>query len=182
MLINPKDIVNGCKVFDAEHATLVNLINAIHLLLKEGKRASATELFKDGLVKYTEKHLAHEEAVMEKFGYPELPQHKRVHDIFKKIIAEDLAKLEDAKLFAAEAALAMGWVFGHIKKVDKKYVDFFRQKGCLEEACEELEQPIELGIEEKLKEILGDAYFDPAVTKDEGKKDLSLENFFKRLF
>jgi len=160
MIFKGEEVINGCEVFDAEHLMLVNLINAIHKLLKEGKKEEAKRIFKEGLVKYTEKHLAHEEEVMEKFGYPDLDKHKKAHEIFKKVITEDMGKLEDAKVFASEAALAMGWVFGHIKKNDRKYVEFFKEKGCWEEACKELEKPVELGIEEELREILGEEFLE----------------------
>jgi len=158
MLLKAEEIINGCGVFDAEHVMLINLINAIHKLLKEGRKEDAKRIFKEGLVAYTEKHLSHEEEVMEKYGYPELEKHKKAHEIFKKVISEDMNKLDDAKAFAAEAALAMGWVFGHIRKSDRKYVEWFKEKGCWSEACEELEKPVRLGIEGELREILGEEF------------------------
>jgi hemerythrin len=114
------------------------------------------------VVRYTEKHLKHEEEVMEKFGYPDLEKHKKTHEVFRKVIAEDIKNLDDPKVFASEAALAMSWVISHVKKTDKKYVDYFKEKGCWEEACKLLEKPVELGLEEKLKEILGEDYIEPS--------------------
>jgi len=162
MLIDPKEVLNGCPVFDAEHVMLVNLLNAVYKLLKEGKKDEAKKLFQEGVVRYTEKHLKHEEEVMEKFGYPDLEKHKKTHHIFRKVIEEDIKNLDDPKVFASEAALAMSWVISHVKKTDKKYVDYFKEKGCWEEACKLLEKPVELGLEEKLKEILGDDYIEPS--------------------
>jgi hemerythrin len=165
MLINPNEIKIGCSVFDAEHVALVNMINAIHKLLKEGNRQKAKEIFQKGLVEYTEKHLAHEEKVMEKFGYPDLEMHKKSHEMFKRVIAEGIKNLDDPKAFASEAAMAMGWIFSHVQKTDKKYVDYFKEKGCWEEACEMLEQPVELEIEEELRQILGPEYVEVPVKK-----------------
>jgi hemerythrin len=161
MLFDAREVINGCKVFDTEHMLLVNLLNAVYKLLKEGKREKAKELFKKGVIEYTEKHLRHEEEVMERFGYPDLERHKKTHETFRKVIAEDIKNLEDPKVFASEAALAMGWVVSHIKKTDRKYVDYFKQKGVWEDACKALEKAVKLEIEEKLKEILGKDYVDP---------------------
>jgi len=160
IIIDPKEVINGCEVFDKEHLMLVNLLNAVYKLLKEGRKKEAKELFKEGVVKYTDKHLRHEGEVMQKFGFPELEIHRKTHEVFRKVIVEDIKHLDNPKIFASEAALAMSWVRTHIKKTDKKYVEFFKKQGCWEEACKLLEKPVEIGVESILREILKDKFLE----------------------
>ncbi len=150
MVIDPREVINGCDVFDREHEVLVLLINAIYKLVKEGRREEAKKLLEEGLYEYTERHLKHEEEVMERFGYPHLESHKRAHQTFRKIVYENFKNLEDEKSFVENASFAIGWILSHIRKSDKRYAQYFKEKNL--KACEE--SPVKLGIEEKLKEIL----------------------------
>ena len=76
------ELANGIDAFDKEHMFLVETLNNVYNLLKEGRRDEAKSLFNEKIVNYTVKHFAHEEEVMEKYNYPDLENHKKIHEIF----------------------------------------------------------------------------------------------------
>ena len=158
MLIKPEDILLNCSTFDKEHIMLVNLVNGIYKLLKEQRKKLAMEVFHDGLIAYTNSHLSHEEEVMKAYNYPQLDMHLKAHEVFKKIIAEDLAHFDDLKEFSSKLGLSMSWIFNHIKKTDRKYVEYFKEKGVYEKACCEESASIDEGLENFLKELLNQDY------------------------
>ncbi len=113
---------------DEEHKTLVAMLNRVYELLKEGKREEACAYFVDTLMDYVETHLSHEEAFMERIGYPELERHKKAHEMFRKEVGKlcDPIKSGDMKEFASALSLCWGWLFSHIQKADRKYGEYAR--------------------------------------------------------
>ncbi len=160
MIIKPEDVLINCSTFDKEHVTLVNLINGIYKLLQQDKKELAKEIFHEGLVAYTESHLKHEEEFMSMYKYPELDAHIKAHQIFRKIIVEDLSNFESPKDFVSNLGLSMSWIFTHIRKTDRKYVEFFVKMGVYEKTCTEKTVPIDKSLESFLRSILTEDFID----------------------
>lgn len=120
----------GVDQMDAQHKTLVDLINSLYDLLEAGKKKEAMDLFRERVKVYLEKHLSDEEKFMESIGYPDLEIHKRAHEKFRKLMLEVCEKLkeEDEREFRSALALLWGWLYSHIQKVDKKYGQFYKIK------------------------------------------------------
>ena len=118
----------GVDQMDAQHKTLVDLINNLYDLLEEGKKKEAMALFREKVKGYLEKHLSDEEKFMESIGYPDIEVHKRAHEKFRKLMLEVCEKLDkgDEKEFRSALALLWGWLYSHIQKVDKKYGQFYK--------------------------------------------------------
>jgi len=118
---------------DEQHRRLVALLNNVHKLLKEGKREEAVRLFAEQVVAYAEYHLSEEEKFMEKIGYPELEQHKKIHEIFRTEIYNlaPLVEKGDPQAFRQALSYAWGWLYKHIAKTDKKYGIYAMEKGFL---------------------------------------------------
>jgi hemerythrin len=121
------------KEMDKQHIRLVALLNNVYELLKEGKREEALELFKREILSYVEYHLSEEEKFMEKIGYPELDQHRKVHDMFRREIYNLAPYIEegDQKAFKEALSYAWGWLYNHITKTDKKYAIYAKEKGLI---------------------------------------------------
>ncbi|HII59338.1 TPA: bacteriohemerythrin [Methanocaldococcus jannaschii] len=129
-----KDFETGIKAFDDEHKILVKTLNDIYNLLNEGKRDEAKELLKRRVVNYAAKHFKHEEEVMEKYGYPDLERHRKTHEIFVKTVIEKLLpKIEEGSEndFRSALSFLVGWLTMHIAKPDKKYGEWFKEKGIV---------------------------------------------------
>lgn len=158
MLIKPKEVLLNCPTFDEEHITLVNLVNGIYKLLKENKKKTAIEVFHEGLVAYTNSHLKHEEEVMSMYNYPDLDIHIKAHQVFRKVIVEDLANFDDLRGFVSNLGLSMSWIFNHIRKTDRKYVEYYKKIGVYELACNKEGVSINKDLENFLKELLAEDY------------------------
>ncbi|AEH06601.1 bacteriohemerythrin [Methanothermococcus okinawensis] len=130
-----KDLESDVQAFNGEHKFLVDTINNIYTLLKEGKKDEAKKLLVEKAVSYTDKHFKHEEEVMERYGYPkeELEKHKKIHRFFVRYVVETLApKIENGgdKEFRDALNFIIGWLVMHIKNMDVKgYGKWFKEKG-----------------------------------------------------
>ncbi len=128
-----EDLKTGVEEMDKDHQRLVELLNKIYELLKEGKSSEAKEFFSKELVAWVEYHLAREEKFMQAIGYPEFERHKKAHENFRKVILDLLPHVEKGNhhAFRESLALAWGWLAGHIGKVDKKYGEYAKEKGLI---------------------------------------------------
>ncbi|WPM31843.1 bacteriohemerythrin [Hydrogenobacter sp. T-2] len=128
-----EDLKTGVEEMDKDHQMLVDYLNEVYTLLKEGKKEQAIRIFKEELLHYVNWHLTREEKFMEAIGYPEFERHKKAHDMFKKVILDLLPKVGsgDVEAFRESLALSWGWLAGHIGKVDKKYGEYAREKGLI---------------------------------------------------
>ncbi len=117
-----EDIKTGVEEMYRDHQRLVELLNKVYELLREGKSSEAEEFFSKELVAWVEHHLAREERFMQAIGYPEFERHKKAHENFRKVILDLLSNVEkvDHHVFRKSLALAWGWLAGYRAKVYKK--------------------------------------------------------------
>ncbi|NPA41688.1 MAG: hemerythrin family protein [Aquificae bacterium] len=120
----------GVPEMDEERKTLVNMLNKIYEILKDGDREQARNYFVNEFITYLNSHLANEEKFLESIKYPDLERHKQAHDVLRREIDRlnrdfDLTNPKD---FAYALSLCWGWIYSHIQKVDKKYGEFFNSK------------------------------------------------------
>jgi len=127
------DLLTHVEEMDKQHMRLVALLNNVYELLKEGKKEEALELFEKELLCYVDHHLSEEEKFMEEIGYPELDQHKKAHDIFRREIYNLIpyVKNGDPKAFRRALSYAWGWLYTHIAKTDKKYGIYAKEMGLI---------------------------------------------------
>jgi hemerythrin len=121
----------GIDEVDCEHMKLVDMLNAVHALIREGKKDEARQYFSETLSAYVVEHFANEEAFMERMGYPNLEDHKKIHENFKKSFSELLPKIEsfDDRAFRMALTDAFTWIISHIGKTDKKYAKYYEAQG-----------------------------------------------------
>ena len=83
------------------------------------------------LITYSKQHLTTEEALLEKYYYPELAEQKEQHKLF-------IAKIEEFKedfrknhfmLHFNMAIFLKTWISNHIEVLDKKYSQFLNDRG-----------------------------------------------------
>lgn len=127
------DLLTGVEEMDKEHKVLVDMLNSIAELLKDGKRQEAEKVFVNWLSWFVEEHLNHEEKFMESIGYPELENHKRLHKVFREEVQKLLPYVKSGsyKSFSEALAYCWGWLYSHIAKADKKYGLYAKERGIL---------------------------------------------------
>lgn len=132
-----KDVFNfeaefklGIESVDQEHMKLVNMLNDVHRLVNEGKKNEAIEYFSLTLARYVSEHFAHEEAYMRQIGFPQVEEHAKIHENFKKSFMQSLPKLAtyDDAAFRAALSDAFTWIINHIGRTDRKYAQFLMEK------------------------------------------------------
>ncbi len=133
---------------DKEHETLFSLLGRIWELINEGNIQQAIKTFSETLTNYASIHLKHEEEIMERYGFPGYEEHlKSHHDILKKLPAV-IEKVKKGSIEDIEEGVAflVEWLINHIGKADRKYADYFKQRG-LAEVIEKEESPRKLKLE-----------------------------------
>lgn len=116
---------------DEQHKCIVMYINELYeALARKNSRDLVADVIQK-LAEYTKIHFAVEETLMRIFHYEGYEAHKEIHD---KIVQQVLAY--QGKFLAGEDKVGMellmflkGWLFEHINKVDKQYVEAFHAGG-----------------------------------------------------
>ncbi len=110
----------GVPVIDADHKTLISLLNQMHEARQEGHTREVVGSILNVLVEYTVHHFQREEKLMDMAGYPGAQAHKEMH---RKLAAE--AKLfqlqyEEGRHAAVDELFEFlkNWLVGHILGVD----------------------------------------------------------------
>lgn len=121
----------GIKQFDEEHRQLISYLNKLHLGLVSGDNVGAMVKVLDGLVTYTQSHFAHEESLMSAHSYPQYEAHKKEHeDLIAKVVDFESRLTAGKASFSLELmSFLKDWLVIHIQGTDKKYSDFFKEKG-----------------------------------------------------
>lgn len=117
----------GIEAVDNEHIRLVDMLDEVHTLMNAGKKDEAIHYFNKTLSAYVNEHFDNEEEFMKSFDYPQLDEHRKIHQIFKNSFIELSPKLENFDNVAFRQALsnAYAWIISHIGKTDRKYADYY---------------------------------------------------------
>lgn len=86
----------------------------------------------NSLVNYTKTHFASEEALMQKYRYPEYLQHKAEHD---KLTAQVVAFQSDFTAGRSMMTVDLlhfikNWLAHHIGQIDQKVASFLKQQAA----------------------------------------------------
>jgi len=118
---------------DTEHKGIFSFINRIHAAIKEGRsQKELAEIFKK-MADFTADHFAKEEDMMRSKGFPELDAQLAAHKKLLEKVSAIAAKLKSSEEVNMIEALVFlkDWLQNHILKMDKKYGEFFKQRGLL---------------------------------------------------
>ncbi len=114
----------GDKTINKQHQQLFKIGNEIQYakLSEAGKYVMK-------LLKYTKNHFAHEEAYMKKNDYPELEQHKEMHDeLIIKLGEISSGFINNEDDFAQFKSFVYEWLTNHILHEDKKFFEYEKGK------------------------------------------------------
>jgi hemerythrin-like metal-binding protein len=118
----------GNETIDSQHRTLFDALNRLLAVMRAGDEADAIkeELKKavDFLNDYTIKHFFDEEQIQLKAGYPDYPNHHKMHEAFKATVREidhELILQGATETLVADVRKKLGeWLVTHIKGQDIK--------------------------------------------------------------
>jgi hemerythrin-like metal-binding protein len=112
----------GVDAIDDQHKYLLNLIGRIDIATEDSDAAAIVEAIVD-VRRYAEIHFVEEEDLMREIEYPDLDNHKAMHQRFLEKANEFLDELEQNPL-AVSAEISnylSNWWTHHIKKTDAKF-------------------------------------------------------------
>ncbi|OJF76944.1 MAG: hemerythrin [Treponema sp. CETP13] len=120
--------VNVCKI-DEQHHKLVDFINELHEAMLQGKSKEILSEIIKGLADYTVIHFNTEEALLEKYNYPELALQKEEHALFVKKVKEFQEGFKNEKFGLSIDIMNFlsDWLQNHINGSDKKYSSFLNE-------------------------------------------------------
>lgn len=113
----------GVPDSDNQHKKLVNLINDVADAHHNGGDTDRIGDILEDLVFYTKLHFNNEEQFMEKNNYPELVEHRKIHQSFTEQIIKfkDEYKQGKSRIDAPLLEFLKNWLVNHILIEDKKY-------------------------------------------------------------
>ena len=124
----------GVEEIDAQHKSLVDLINTLNADLNNGDadKFKAFQRAAKRAVKYVQTHFASEEKLMALHGYPELAHQKKRHTEFIRRILDDTSRFDRGDNLAPESFLRYlsDWLMNHIAEEDVKIGVFLKSKAA----------------------------------------------------
>lgn len=127
-----QDLQTGNLTIDSQHKQWIDTLNNLLQACSQGKgrdNIRSTLIF---LQSYTAKHFADEEALQNKYHYPQYITHKQYHEAFKKVVQEIIAEYDKTGptiLLTGKINSKLGdWFINHIKNEDKKMAAFIQSQ------------------------------------------------------
>lgn len=115
---------SGDPTIDAEHREIFRLANAL-IHAAAGERGDKGPIWSalDEVIDHVRAHFAAEEAILERLGYPHLPEHRRVHaGLLKRALQlRTRVRAGEAKLGAVVEFLALDVVMRHLTAADRAF-------------------------------------------------------------
>ncbi len=124
------EFATGDAHVDMQHKQLFGMVNDLHDAIVQGHGKEVQGRVLKKLANYTVTHFQHEEELMRQTGYPETGSHHRIHQELAGQVT-DLIKKYDAGALVLPSTLSgflAKWLTDHIKKEDKKLIDWVHAK------------------------------------------------------
>lgn len=131
----------GEEKIDEQHKRLLSVLNELGEVLEAPLDMAPLRKLIDFFGKYAKEHLAYEEEYMAKNNYPELDEHKKLHQEFTDYFGEFRKKFYDTynspgfsdrdirNLLEEAHKFLSGWWVTHILEEDKKYAEYIETQG-----------------------------------------------------
>ena len=134
MVVGPVDWTPDFSVgddrLDADHKTMISIINRLIAAHSAGAASEALWGIFDELENYTRRHFAREEARLAKTQYPFLDGHKAEHERFSSQVSELAERYRanpDPDTATELIRLLYEWLLIHIKEHDQQYAPYLRK-------------------------------------------------------
>ncbi|MCB1830674.1 MAG: bacteriohemerythrin [Chromatiaceae bacterium] len=113
----------GVDELDDDHKRLIELLNRFQTAYKYHTGEEFERQALNELVDYTKYHFEREEKMMEEAGYPDLEEHKNIHQmmIAKVRVFQEQYRQKGHEALDGVANFLSDWLLDHINGTDKKY-------------------------------------------------------------
>jgi len=118
----------GIAEIDEQHRSFLDCLNDCSAQIVSEKKASIDQGLIDRLRAYAAMHFRFEENLMVAKGYPEIEQHRKMHEYFESQVAELEASITNQRGRSIESVLSFlrDWFLNHIIEQDKKYAPYVK--------------------------------------------------------
>ncbi|ADU62250.1 MAG: bacteriohemerythrin [Pseudodesulfovibrio sp.] len=110
----------GVEEIDAQHKTLVDLVNQTYEAIQGQDHALLAELV-DRMAAYGRTHFATEERYMRDHGFPGIEEHKFQHAKFNATVDDFRRKLDSQTNLTQVFVFLSSWLAAHIMNEDMRY-------------------------------------------------------------
>jgi len=119
-------------VIDEHHKRLFAMVNELHDAIRQQSGQAVLAATLEDLLCYTQVHFSAEEVLMEAFGYPESLLHRIEHDRLTRIVLEFQQQFAAGQVSIGIQLMEFleSWLVKHTLGSDKRYVDFFAERGA----------------------------------------------------
>ena len=118
---------------DAQHKQLFDLAKQAYVMLNRRVTSEEIREMLLGFFNYIKDHFHDEEQYMEKIGYPNLEEHKKIHSEIKKSLVTLIKNVKNVNDMKEKLhVIAKKWLLEHILKEDMK-IEHFRRSMLIAE-------------------------------------------------
>ena len=121
----------GVAELDKQHKRIIDVINELNMNLDLSSRSEKLHNILGRIIIYGQNHLDYEESLLIENSYPDLENHIKKHQDYRKTVSDFAVEIleykEDLPVKLLEY-LNQWWV-SHIQVEDMKYKSFFEEKG-----------------------------------------------------
>jgi hemerythrin len=123
-----KDFEINVQEIDQQHQELFRMFNGLMDAVWDGKGKDENKQLLDFAAGYTVSHFATEEKYMQKYGYPDYIQHKKLHDDFTSDVVKFLQEYQNEGA-STETVVSVisnlgNWTREHIRATDQEFGKF----------------------------------------------------------
>ncbi|MBN2087364.1 hemerythrin family protein [Candidatus Peregrinibacteria bacterium] len=121
----------GIKEIDEQHKKLIEIMNHLCETINSGKENYFVDEILDDLRDYAMAHFQTEEKYFIEFKYEDAEEHRKQHNKFfsaLKLFKRDL-DIGEEHVAKELTEFLENWLFNHMMKYDKKYVECFHKNG-----------------------------------------------------
>jgi len=125
-----EDLSLGIKVIDDQHKMFVETMGGLATAIDEMKAHEVIDKVLKSLDEYAKYHFETEEGYFSQFGYAGAAEHIDAHNKFRRELRGMMDVQGDYLDRAAKLLDFMeNWLVDHLDRMDKKYVECFREHG-----------------------------------------------------
>lgn len=130
-----EDLAVGVTKIDEQHKELFSKVNALFEACNAGKGKEQIDPIINYLQDYVVLHFGDEERLQKQYDYPEYTNHKAQHDQFIKDFLGLKDKIEKNGVTGLTIVqlnqVLVDWLIKHIRKTDKNFAAFLKEKGVI---------------------------------------------------
>ena len=121
----------GVEEIDNEHQGLFSIAEDFRLALRAGEPADVLENLLARLMAYSDYHFLHEEALMERIGYPHIAEHRSEHSTLRARVLslQQRAAAGETEMTVEAMRFLVEWLAGHTTTSDRRIGSYMRKHG-----------------------------------------------------